>query len=169
MFFKKKPIATVTKPSSVKLIDDARPMDKPFEFDSTSYDKALDQHVAIRDENFALDQKRRLQMSLQSLIADKPSAGATQLIGKLPHDLSLIHLFSDYPRILNKVAIAWGDHRAFFVLMDDLMIDKRGGREGFPFNVAVELTRLTDHYEQFIGKRPGGHYDVIQKARTSLF
>ena len=169
MFFKKKPIAPVRKPTRVAVIDPLPAMDKPFEFDSNSYDHALDQHVAARDEKFALDQRRRMQLSLANVLAEKPSHSATQLIGKLPSDLSLIHLFSDYPRILNRIATTWGDHRAFYVLMDDLMIDKRGGREGFPSNVAVELSRLSDHYEQYIGKRPGGNYDVIQNARRPKF
>ena len=129
----------------------------------------LDEHVAVRDEAAALEQRRRQKLLIANAKIEGPNSTAIALIGKLPVDLTLIQLFSDYPRILNKIALAWGDHRAFFSLMDDLMIDKRGGRDGFPFSVALELSRLTDHYEQFVGKRPGGDFDVIQNARKPKF
>lgn len=169
MFFKKKPIVTTKRPSSVGLIDPKLTLDKPVEFDTNSYDQVLDEHVAMRDEAAAAEQRRRQKLLLSNAKAERPNEFAIALIGKLPKDLSLVQLFADYPRILNKIAVVWGDHRAFFSLMDDLMIDKRGGRDGFPFSVALELSRLTDHYEQFIGKRPGGDFDVIQNARKPMF
>ena len=169
MFFKKKPITTIKRPSNDGLIDAKSALDKPFEFDSNSYDQVLDEHVAIRDEAAALKQRRRQKMLVANAINEEPSPFAIALISKLPSDLSLIQLFADHPRVLNKIAMTWGDHRAFFALMDDLMIDKRGGRDGFPFSVAVELSRLTDHYEQFVGRRPGGDFDVIQNARKPKF
>ena len=168
MFFKKKPIITTKRPSNRGFIDPTN-LDKPVEFDTSIYDQILDEHVAKRDEAAATEQRRRQKLLMANSKVERPSEFAVALIGKLPKDLSLVHLFADYPRILNKIAVAWGDHRAFFSLLDDLMIDKRGGREGFPFSVAQELSRLTDHYEQFVGKRPGGDFDVIQNARKPKF
>lgn len=169
MFFKKKPIATTKQPTNAGFIDPKAALDKPVEFDSNSYDQVLDEHVAIRDEAAALEQRRRQKLLVANAKAEEPSQFAIALISKLPGDLSLIHLFADHPRVLNKIALTWGDNRAFFALMDDLMIDKRGGRDGFPFSVALELSRLTDHYEQFVGRRPGSDFDVIQNARKPKF
>src|ERR1017187_9084485 len=46
-----------------------------------------------------------------------------------------------YPRILNKIIEVWYTPQAeeFFL---DLMVDKRGGRQGFPPKVAAEIFRL---------------------------
>ena len=169
MFFKKKPIVTTRRSNSAGLIDPKSALDKPVEFASHIYDLMLDEHVAKRDEAAAIEARRRQTLLMANTKSEKPNQFTITLIGKLPVDLSLIQLFAEYPRVLNKIAMAWGDHRAFFALMDDLMIDKRGGRDGFPFSVALELSRLTDHYEQFVGQRPGGDFDVIQNARKPKY
>jgi len=36
--------------------------------------------------------------------------------------------------------------RRFLALMDDLLIDRRGNREGFPFESVLELTNLREYY-----------------------
>lgn len=53
------------------------------------------------------------------------------------------YLFDKYPHVLDKIAAAWGSAPAMTELMEkDLLIDNRGGREGFPFHVLGEIQGL---------------------------
>lgn len=52
-------------------------------------------------------------------------------------------LFEKYPHVLDKIAAAWGSAPAMRDLMErDLLIDNRGGRQGFPFAVMAEIQDL---------------------------
>jgi hypothetical protein len=170
MFGKRKPDQQPPKkPSTKGLLDPKLALDKPFEFESNAYDQALDRYAlnqSTKGPNFINNaprpeaSKRNMEQSYQF---------ANELIGKLPSDLSLINLYADFPHVLDKIAMAWGDHVTFYALMDDLLIDKRGGRTGFPFKAAIELSRLAEHYEQYVSKRPKSKWDVVQKARENLY
>ena len=62
-----------------------------------------------------------------------------------------------FERILNRIAELWHtpDMEAYF---DDLLIDKRGGRQGFPPEVGTEIFRLNGLYEDM--RRQGLIEDV---------
>ena len=51
-----------------------------------------------------------------------------------------------YARLANRLCQVWKDQAKCERLLDDLMIDRRGGRRGFPLQVANELATLRDHY-----------------------
>jgi len=53
-----------------------------------------------------------------------------------------IQLMKMYPRIANRLAFAWDDPKAVQDVLDDVLIDRRGGRQGFPPVVQAELIRL---------------------------
>lgn len=53
-------------------------------------------------------------------------------------------LLQMYPRIANRLAFAWQSPQAVQEVLDDVLIDRRGGRRGFPPAVAAELLRLRD-------------------------
>lgn len=46
------------------------------------------------------------------------------------------------PRIANRIANAWHDEQAAVALLDELLIDRRGRRQGFSPFVQAELLRL---------------------------
>ena len=46
-----------------------------------------------------------------------------------------------YPHILARIADLWGS-AALDAYLDNLMLDNRGGRQGFPPDVATEIFRL---------------------------
>jgi hypothetical protein len=48
-----------------------------------------------------------------------------------------------FPHVLNRVADAWGDPAAVTEVMADLMVDRRGGRCGFPPAALEELNALS--------------------------
>jgi hypothetical protein len=62
-------------------------------------------------------------------------------------------LVRQFPRIANVVARAWNDATEIQAVLDDLLIDRRGGRQGFPLDVTEELLVLRDYYQ---GRYPNG-------------
>lgn len=59
-----------------------------------------------------------------------------------PHELE-----KQYPRVMNKIIELWDTPDMEEHLLD-LMVDKRGGRQGFPKEVAVEIHRLSQVYDR---------------------
>jgi hypothetical protein len=70
-----------------------------------------------------------------------------QLLQSLDKLVLPIHLASRFPRVLNEIARLWRRPAHLDRYFDDLLIDKRGGRQGFPFAVAAELAGLKDYYQ----------------------
>lgn len=63
----------------------------------------------------------------------------------LPVPLRPHRLCRLYPRVANLLALCWPDPALSGHLFHGLLIDKRGGRKGFPPEVAAELVRLRDY------------------------
>jgi hypothetical protein len=57
------------------------------------------------------------------------------------HPKRLCHL---YPRIANKLAANWHNKKATEQILEDLLHDKRGNRQGFPPVITAELMRLRE-------------------------
>src|SRR5690348_4145714 len=60
----------------------------------------------------------------------------------LPDGMKPKNLLAMYPRIANRLAVAWRNASDVQDVLDDLMIDRRGGRRGFPPPVHADLVRL---------------------------
>jgi hypothetical protein len=56
--------------------------------------------------------------------------------------IATANLLAMYPRIANRRALAWRDANDVLDVPHDLMVDRRGGREGFPPPVHADLVRL---------------------------
>lgn len=69
---------------------------------------------------------------------------ALKWLATLPRDVRPLELFHAYPRIGNQLA-ALGNAAAISVFVGELLIDKRGGRQGFPGGIAQELSRLQEY------------------------
>jgi hypothetical protein len=69
------------------------------------------------------------------------------LLKSLDEALLPIHLACRFPRIMNRIAALWKRPAHLDPYFDDLLTDKRGGRQGFPFEVARELLALREHYQ----------------------
>lgn len=82
-------------------------------------------------------------------------APAIRLLESLPPTLRLVALRGLYPRILNRIADAWNTPAAFGALVDSLLIDDRGQRQGFPFEVISELTELREYYFALVHPEAG--------------
>ena len=75
-----------------------------------------------------------------------------------------VHLVRTFPRVANRLAIAWQDPNAVQEVLDDVLIDRRGGRRGFPPPVQQELLRLRAFN---LGRRSGqsGRLPVSRAVR----
>jgi len=71
---------------------------------------------------------------------------AVAWIMELPESVRPKQLALRYARIANRICKAWKDPVKCERLLDDLMTDRRGGRKGFPLQIANELATLRDHY-----------------------
>ena len=60
----------------------------------------------------------------------------------LPQALRPTRLCAGFPRIANRAALCWADPTLLHRFFKSVLADQRGGRKGFPPDVAAELTRL---------------------------
>jgi hypothetical protein len=110
--------------------------------------------------------------SLEELIARRRPQPPESLQGDtirwlagLPPDVRPSALPIQYVRIANALARVWSDHRRCLEYFDDLLIDRRGGRQGFPFDVALEIAGLKDHYETVVHPTAQTAWDLIIAMR----
>lgn len=71
---------------------------------------------------------------------------AMKLFATLPDKVCLALTRQRYPHVLNQVAQDWGVPRRLLALMDSLLLDTRGGRQGFAFDAVIELIQLREYY-----------------------
>lgn len=79
--------------------------------------------------------------------ANEPLAATFQWAAKLPSDVRPMSLLRQFPRIANFMAAAWSDPGALRPYLDELFVDRRGNRKGFPPDVMGELFALRTYYE----------------------
>lgn len=71
---------------------------------------------------------------------------ALRLLVKLGTRVPLHDLPTRFPRVLNKVASAWSRPADAERCFDELLMNTRGARQGFPLSVVSELTTLRHYY-----------------------
>jgi hypothetical protein len=108
------------------------------------------------------------ELSLAELIARRRPQPPENLapetmrwLAGLPSDVRPRQLPIEYVRIANALARAWSDPRVCLSYFEDLLMDRRGGRHGFSFEVALELAGLKDHYETVIHPTGQTVWDLI--------
>ncbi|MHA7681643.1 hypothetical protein [Cupriavidus sp. PET2-C1] len=85
------------------------------------------------------------QRQPESAEAKALTANALKWLAVLPPQVRPLELCRSYPRIGNQLAALWVDPAALSAYLADLLIDKRGGRQGFPDGIALELSQLQEH------------------------
>lgn len=76
------------------------------------------------------------------------STAAQVWLGNLPARLQPMQLCERYPRVANRLALCWRDPGLTEQLFNEFLLDRRGGRKGFPPPVAIELLRLREWHDQ---------------------
>jgi hypothetical protein len=77
-------------------------------------------------------------------------AEARTVLASMQSDALPVNLACRYPRVMNQIARLWNRPAQLDRYFDDLLIDKRGGRQGFPFAVAAELAVLKHYYQSAV-------------------
>ncbi len=70
------------------------------------------------------------------------STGTVAWLESLPPEHHPHNLCLAYPRIANRIALCWPDWALTEILFDELLVDRRGGRRGFPQPVQKDLLVL---------------------------
>ena len=65
---------------------------------------------------------------------------------RLPPQVQPCALITYYPRIANLIALQWNNQSACTAYFDELLIDRRGSRQGFPAAVKRDLVALRDYW-----------------------
>jgi hypothetical protein len=73
------------------------------------------------------------------------SRSAAQWMLALPSAMRPLELVRRFPRVANRLCGCWDDPSAALSLLEGLVMDRRGGRQGFPPEIAAELVALRDH------------------------
>ncbi len=73
------------------------------------------------------------------------SAEAVRLLASLGKRVSMTELAARYPRVLNRIAAVWHKGAEADRCFDELLLDSRRMRQGFPQSVVYEIASLR-HY-----------------------
>jgi hypothetical protein len=73
---------------------------------------------------------------------------ARHWLRKLPERRRPLRLCEHYPRVANRIAFCWPEPAMSRQILEDLLVDKRGNRRGFPSSVQRELRRLAEYNDQ---------------------
>ncbi len=98
---------------------------------------------------------------VQTPVAPKPKgplepldARARKLLQNLPAGTSLNQTAQNFPHLVNRLAGVWNEARQLRNFVDDLLVDERGGRAGFPYEILDELITLREaRLEYLTGRR----------------
>lgn len=87
--------------------------------------------------------KRRAAEPASGLL--RPTAAWASM---LPVEVRPNALMAEFPRVANLVAVLWKDPASLRRYVDDLLVDKRGNRQGFPVDVLREIFGLRAYYDE---------------------
>jgi hypothetical protein len=86
----------------------------------------------------------------------------------IPENVRPLNCAEHYPRVLNKIAALWSLNERCMDYLNELVIDVRGGRQGFSYGVLGELRRLRTHRVALMSAAPppeppdaNGHTDFM--------
>jgi len=73
------------------------------------------------------------------------SAETVAFLSSLSQSMRPYQLAVRFPRIVNNLARLWQEPGQLDRYLDDLLIDTRGNRQGFPLRILTELVALKEH------------------------
>ncbi len=86
---------------------------------------------------------------------------------KLDENLRPLELTERYPRITAKIMTHWSEQESLESYMDSLVHDRRGGRQGFPGTIPLELARLYDFVTHRAGRPKAVKSSSLHLAATN--
>ena len=127
------------------------PQDDPgaIEFELADFDEAREALDALPP---GVAEVRRLspgyweQRRRQVMPTDRALTGVSlEWLTRLPPKVRPGRAAERYPRVVNQIAQTWASGAQCTATFDDLLVDHRGGRHGFPYDVEVELKGLREY------------------------
>lgn len=89
----------------------------------------------------------------------KLQVAAMRWLLDLPALARPLKLSRQYPRIVNRLALLWSSERQCRRYLDSLVMDERGGRQGFPLELVIELGNLLSYYDELHPARSEGVWE----------
>jgi hypothetical protein len=74
------------------------------------------------------------------------SAASRAWLASLPRRVRPVLLGSRHPRVANQLALCWQDYKLTERVLSSLILDQRGGRQGFSAPVLAELMDLREYH-----------------------
>ena len=98
------------------------------------------------------DQRALTVSEINALVpaAQKLSSHAKALLVRLPEKVRPLHSAQAHPWMLDRLLDKWDNPSAFRMHLKELLIDTRGGRQGFDFDTLTELSVLGDYYNTYV-------------------
>jgi hypothetical protein len=93
---------------------------------------------------------RRPAMVYGGSVFSELSGAALRLLVKVDSKVGLREISVRYPRVLNRIAASWDSPLDAERCFDELLLDARGTRQGFPASVISEIVSLRHHYETHV-------------------
>jgi hypothetical protein len=81
------------------------------------------------------------------------SAESVTFLSALDQAVRPYQLAVRFPRIVNNLARLWQQPGQLDRYLDDLLIDTRGNRQGFPLRILTELAALKEHSQSAASSR----------------
>ena len=91
------------------------------------------------------------------------SVEASRWLDELPPNVRPRRLPVEFARIANALSRRWGTPAACLAYFDDVLIDKRGNRRGFPMGIVLELAALKNYFQTFVHPAPRTVWDELSK------
>ncbi len=132
--------------------------------------KPLDfERISVEDAAKSIDKLVR-PGKVKDWDGDRPQPPAEKLsdftlawLASLPPAVHPTELTRRYPRIANTLGVLWKRPAQCDGYLKNLIIDERGGRKGFPPEVAQELSNLAGYYATVYPYRHSIWDDVMKK------
>jgi hypothetical protein len=118
---------------------------KRHDWEEVDYKEALPAAILAEERNrLAVEEaKAKAKRGAPKAELDQRSK---QILVAIPAEIRPSHIISTFPHIMNLISKSWHEPKEFVKTLDELLIDDRGNRAGFPFTVIAELTDLREYY-----------------------
>jgi hypothetical protein len=93
---------------------------------------------------------------------DELSSDAVRLLALLNPKLRMPRLPVAFPHIVNRLASVWLRPSEFERYIDELLLDTRGNRLGFPLEIVAELTALREHYQTKLHPKKSDPWSTVR-------
>ncbi len=90
------------------------------------------------------------------------SPDAVRLLALLSPALPLTALQAAFPHILNRLAGVWHKPSKFERCMEDLLLDSRGNRLGFPSEIVAELTAVREYHQTKLHPKKNDRWSTVR-------